>query len=105
MRHVFFAKYGTPKPIVMKRTEKEELELEAALERELNSKDEAKRTELDIKKKVERGVEIPQNKVHDMTDYRKGGKNIDPLNKTHTARKGNMDSGSGRDRAANRNNK
>lgn len=81
------------------------LDLETALEREMNRKDEAKRTELDIKKKAERGAELPQSKVHDVTDYRKGGKNIDPLNKSHMARKGNMDSGSGRDRAANRNNK
>ncbi len=89
----------------MKKDEKEMLNLEIALETEMSRKDEAKRTEIDMKKKAERGAELPESKVHDVTDYRKGSKNIDPLNKTHTARKGNMDSGSGQDRAASRKNK
>lgn len=89
----------------MKRTEKEELELEKALEREINAKNDSKRLEMEIKKKQERGVQLPQQKVHHVTSYRKGLKqNIDPLNQAHKER-GQLDSGSGRDKAANRNNK
>ena len=88
----------------MKRTEKEELALEQALENEMNAKNDSKRLEMEIKKKQERGVQLPQQKVHEPTNYRKGTKNIDPLNQAHKER-GQLDSGSGRDRAANRNNK
>lgn len=88
----------------MKKEEKDILNLDSAVENEINSKDEAKRIEMDAKKKQERGVELPQRKVHDITNTRKGGKNIDPLNQNHKER-GNLDSGSGQDRAASRKNK
>lgn len=88
----------------MKKDEKEVLNLDSAVENEINRKDDAKRTEMELKKKEERGVELPQRKVHAITNTRKGGKNIDPLNQNHKER-GNLDSGSGSDKAHNRFNK
>lgn len=103
LRHGFLNYQLHQNLFIMKRTEKEELALEQALEREINAKTDSKRLEMEVKKKQERGV-IPEAKVHNVTSHRKGTKNIDPLNQAHKER-GQLDSGSGRDRAANRNNK
>lgn len=102
--NAFFNQWVHQNLFIMKRTEKEELALEQALENEMNAKNDSKRLEMDIKKKQERGVQLEQQKVHEPTNYRKGTKNIDPLSQVHKER-GQLDSGSGRDRAANRNNK